>query len=469
MNTYSGGTALNGGTLIVGDASTPTASIGDITVNAGGTLAGYGILGTINNVSGNFAPGFNAAGTLHAAKFTQGSGGTLVIQVTPSSSSQLIVSGAASLNGTLKLNFASGTYTATQYTLVSAGSLSGTFGTVTGSVPTSGLSQSVTYNATSAQLVVSASATDSGSGNSTGNSGTGNDSTGACSSAKKHSGSSGGGGGGAGIALGVGAAAGALVLLTQSGDGAGAAAWSQAYGDMAGPAHALALSTSDSGFVAGLSRGLHNNFDYGISLAYNRGPLLNDPGKGMLTSARFGVYGAYTRGPVSVVAALTNGQYLADPREGANSQTHESEATLRLSYDIPVSDFLVTPNAGFLFTALSEQSGFENGLEGNPLAATAQALHPFAGAEIKLRTGLFGTALRPELRAVYDGPTSLLIPQDDESFAPPGTFPERHTLDIGAGFETASWDNVSLSAQYNMHVSPVANVQSLNAALHMQF
>src|SRR5262249_28581100 len=45
VNNYTGGTEIDGGTLMIGDADHPTASIGgSITVGAKGTLAGHGTL-----------------------------------------------------------------------------------------------------------------------------------------------------------------------------------------------------------------------------------------------------------------------------------------------------------------------------------------------------------------------------------------------------------------------------------------
>jgi outer membrane autotransporter protein len=61
------------------------------------------------------------------------------------------VGGTATLAGTLSLLYAPGTYTTKTYTLVSAGSVSGTFSTVKGNTP-SGLTQSMAYGLTTGNL-----------------------------------------------------------------------------------------------------------------------------------------------------------------------------------------------------------------------------------------------------------------------------------------------------------------------------
>ncbi len=105
-----------------------------MTVNAGGTLQGYGtITGDVMNPGGTVMPGgANGIGTLTVTgAYTQGPSGTFAAEASPSGASELTIGGAASLAGTLSLTFDPGVYTPTQYTLLTAaGGLSGTFGTV---------------------------------------------------------------------------------------------------------------------------------------------------------------------------------------------------------------------------------------------------------------------------------------------------------------------------------------------------
>jgi len=98
-NTYTGDTIVNGGTLLVnGSIMSPTTF-----VNAGGTLGGSGIIGgAVVNNGGVVSPG-NSPGTLKVnGNYTQGPGGTLLIQLASSTVfDHLIVGGAANLGGTL--------------------------------------------------------------------------------------------------------------------------------------------------------------------------------------------------------------------------------------------------------------------------------------------------------------------------------------------------------------------------------
>jgi len=158
VNTYTGGTTVSAGTLEVGDADHPSTSIlGDVQVNAAGTLRGHGsIAGNVNN-TGTVWPGGSIGTLTIGGNYTQGPGGTLQVEVSPTVASQLKVGGAASLAGTLSLLYAPGTYTTKAYTLISAGSVKGTFSTVTGNAP-SGMAQGIAYapNAVDLNLATSA-------------------------------------------------------------------------------------------------------------------------------------------------------------------------------------------------------------------------------------------------------------------------------------------------------------------------
>lgn len=141
---YYGSVAINAGaTFMVGDSSHSTAVFGDPTGSATkitisqsggsmGVLSGFGtIYGSVTN-DGIVRPGTTGtAGTLTIhGNYTQSSTGELSVQVTPTGASKLVVSGAATLDGTLVVNVASGTYSNAVYQIVSAGSASGSFSSV---------------------------------------------------------------------------------------------------------------------------------------------------------------------------------------------------------------------------------------------------------------------------------------------------------------------------------------------------
>ena len=156
VDTVSGRTTVAAGTLEVGDAADPGAvldsHLGGVLVNAGATLKGHGtILGAVTN-NGVVAPG-GSIGTLTVASFSQGPGGTLSIELTPTDSSQLHVIGAATLGGTLALAFDAGTYGPHVYSIITAGSVSGTFANVAMTGTQAGLVYGVGYTATGVQLI----------------------------------------------------------------------------------------------------------------------------------------------------------------------------------------------------------------------------------------------------------------------------------------------------------------------------
>ncbi|GFZ90061.1 autotransporter-associated beta strand repeat-containing protein [Dyella caseinilytica] len=153
-NTYTGGTTVSAGTLEVGDSNTATASIdGAVDVQGGGTLRGHGtIVGNVTS-DGIVWPGGSVGTLTIQGNYTQNADGTLQFDVTPTQASMLKVTGSASLAGTLDLIFAPGTYGTDKYTLIQAGSVSGTFATVDGTVPGSIRSQ-ISYSATDVDLVL---------------------------------------------------------------------------------------------------------------------------------------------------------------------------------------------------------------------------------------------------------------------------------------------------------------------------
>ncbi|MHB1672033.1 MAG: autotransporter domain-containing protein, partial [Acidiferrobacter sp.] len=131
---------IDGGTLEVGDAAHPNASIaGPVTVNSGGTLRGHGTInGTVTN-KGTVFPGGTIGILTINGNYTQAATGTLNIEVTPNDITpgvgydQLNVTGSAALAGHLAVQVDSGTYTVGEsYDIVhAAGGVTGTFAQTT--------------------------------------------------------------------------------------------------------------------------------------------------------------------------------------------------------------------------------------------------------------------------------------------------------------------------------------------------
>lgn len=124
VNTYTGTTTVQEGTLEIGDSNTPTATLGgNVTVAPGGTLRGHGTVNgnVVNN--GTIWPG-GSIGTLNIhGNYMQSASGILNIDATPSGQSdQLAISGMATIQGgsTVVLAQAGNWAPRTNYTILTA-------------------------------------------------------------------------------------------------------------------------------------------------------------------------------------------------------------------------------------------------------------------------------------------------------------------------------------------------------------
>jgi autotransporter-associated beta strand protein len=149
---YSGATTINGGTLVVNSS---LASSSGTTVNAGGTLMGTGALGNTSIAGGTFAPGSGTPGSSLTVNgllgFTAAS--TYAVNINPTTSSFANVTGAATLGGaTVNAIYTSGSYVAKQYTILTAGSRIGAFGSVVNSNLPTNFTTNLSYDAKNAYL-----------------------------------------------------------------------------------------------------------------------------------------------------------------------------------------------------------------------------------------------------------------------------------------------------------------------------
>ena len=150
---FTGPGVVSGGKLVV---LSDIHSFSSLTVNPGGTLGGTGTVGTTTIAGGTLAPG-NSIGTLAVAgNLSFSAGSTYAVEVSPSDSDRVNVTGTATLGGaTVAASFAAGTYVAKQYTILNAtGGVNGTFGTKTDTNLPAGFKSSLGYDANNAYLTL---------------------------------------------------------------------------------------------------------------------------------------------------------------------------------------------------------------------------------------------------------------------------------------------------------------------------
>jgi uncharacterized protein with beta-barrel porin domain len=123
-SSFAGPVNVSGGTLSVnGDIS----SASSLTVNAGGTLGGIGIVGNTTINGGTLAPG-NSIGTLTVSgSLTLTAAATYLVQVQGTISDKTIVTGTANLGGAVVVDPLARLTQKTTYTILTSVTLNGTF------------------------------------------------------------------------------------------------------------------------------------------------------------------------------------------------------------------------------------------------------------------------------------------------------------------------------------------------------
>ncbi|NUU40377.1 autotransporter domain-containing protein [Tardiphaga robiniae] len=123
-STYAGPVTVNGGTLSV---NTDLSAASLLTVNAGGMLGGNGTVGETLINGGTLAPG-NSIGTLSVSgNLTLTTAATYLVQISGTTSDKTSVTGTATLAGTVVVDPLTRLTATTTYTIMTAGTVSGTF------------------------------------------------------------------------------------------------------------------------------------------------------------------------------------------------------------------------------------------------------------------------------------------------------------------------------------------------------
>jgi outer membrane autotransporter protein len=165
VNTYTGMTILDGGSLAVtGSITSP------LTITPSGVLtSNSNIIGNVTN-NGKVAPGNSIGVITITGNYTHNAGSVYEVETDPDGQSdRLIVTGTATLNGgTVSVLAGSGVYNMrTSYTILTAGNVTGTFANVTSDLAF--LTPSLSYDGSRVYLLLARNRTDFSDVASTGN------------------------------------------------------------------------------------------------------------------------------------------------------------------------------------------------------------------------------------------------------------------------------------------------------------
>ena len=463
-NTLRGNSEVSAGTLVVGDSSSNAVLGGNLTVDAAAALLGYGTIGGNLTNNGTVVPG-GTSGTMGAlsvgGNYTQASTAALSIEVSPTSASQLKVSGSATLNGVLAIVYDPGTYTATQYTIVSAangvsGKFSSTTATLSGGANLGTLQSSLTYDANSANLVLAnASATVT---------------TPVVVAPNDTS---------IYTALGTAAvmnAQGTTAALLDRTGGASAATsgaqdgWIRATGEqtkVGGSNGEPGFQANQYGFLAGLEQRL-GDYTLGVAGGYTHTDLDEQVtgDSGATDTLRAALYASRWLGPLSVSGTLGYGlDFLSQKRPFAGIGTAEGdhmgqEFTTGAQAALPLTlgSVVLTPRVGLRYAYFHADSFGESGAAAQNLDVGSDNLHSLQPyAELTLDRA-FGDVLNPvnvQLRVGYArelldaGRAVSVASQDETLFTAPGVSLPRGYLTTGISIGLQPVKNLMVSLGYD--------------------
>ncbi|WP_036662661.1 autotransporter domain-containing protein [Pandoraea sp. SD6-2] len=442
---FTGTTTVSGGTVAVGDAASAGAVLGgNVQVSTRGTLRGHGtVLGNVNN-SGTVAPG-GSIGTLTVnGNYVQAATGTLSIEVSPTQGSQLHVGGSATLGGTLAIVYDPGTYTARQYTLLTAtngvtGRFSAVTNTTTAGANLGTLQSSVNYGANAVDLTLAAAAgsaadplvvapTNTSIYTAVG--------TTALLQAQ-----------GANAAL-LGRLGNLQSDLATSTD-----AWITATGTstkVGGTGSAPGFLTHEYGFLAGADRQLGTAM-VGAASGYTHTTLGEDGtgASGAIDTLRLALYGSQPMGAVNVSGTLGYGlNFLSQKRSFVGIGTAEGDhigqeftAATQASLPMQVAGFTLAPHIGLRYSYVHGNRFTEDGASGQNLqvgADNVRSLQPYVGITLDKAFGDTARPVNMQLRLGYarevlgGGRVVQVQSQDGTVFIAPGTDLPRSFLTTGA-------------------------------------
>lgn len=484
---------------------------GNVTVNSGGTLAGTGtILGNVVRNDGTVRPGGSIGTLTVAGNYTQGPGGTLAIEVSPTATSQLRVGGAASLAGTLKLMFDPGVYSpTTSYRFLTASSISGAFDTIVSNDPL-GIGQTLVFDATgiTAQLALVAPTNDTVYTDVTSTLVLNGQRANAIILDRVGNRASGVADGQLALA-GMGATG---LQLAQAGNGAALSdvasalpqalatqgAWFRGLGDFASVDNNGAIpgfTGSAGGFLAGYDRPVAPDIYLGVAGGYLHSTV-DERGTGSTggaDTARFAVYGGAVLGPSLLTGTAGYAHDSIDSSRpfagiGTATESHSgNEATAAGQWSLPLpmqgldqGVATLTPKAGLQFLHLSENGFSETGASGFNLSSSGRgtdSLQPFIAVSVAQKfVTADGAFITPEVRVGYDrealsGSRTLTVATvSGVQFPVTGAEPSKNIFTAGAGITLNYAPNLALYATYD-GIVPTGNTtdHTVQAGLRVKF
>ena len=499
---------ISAGTLQVGSDALPNTSITGTVTLTGGMLSGLGTVGNIVNSGGFVMPG-GSIGALHViGNYTQSAAGTFVIEVSPTSASQLKVGGAANLAGTLILIFDPGMYHVASYKILTASSVTGRFSDVIANDPLA-ITHTILYDPTDVTLQIGAVTPT-------------NDTifSDFASTLVMNAQQANGiildrlGNRPAGIADGEIALGGIGVpgpQYAQAGNNAvlgdlvsalpqalaSQGAWFRGIGGFAsvsGTAATPGFSGSAGGFLAGFDRPIADNIYLGIAGGYLHSSVNErTTTSGSADTGRLAIYGGAFLGPSLLTATAGYAHDWIDTSRGitgigtAAEHHGANEATAAAQWSLPLQVqglgqglATLTPKAGIQFLHLGESGFTETGASGFDLSTAGHgtdSLQPFVELALSQKfVTADGTMTTPELRLGYDrealsGSRTLTVATVSGAFFPvAGIKPSKNIMTAGTGLTVQAGPALSLYATYDA-VLPTGNTtdHTVQAGMRLRF
>lgn len=460
---YTGTTEVSAGLLEVGDADNAQAVLGgDVDVDSDATLRGHGtILGDVSN-DGTVAPGGSIGTLTIGGNYTQTATATLAIEVSPGAASQLRVNGSATLNGVLAITYDPGTYTSTQYTLLTAskgvsGQFSSTTSTLASGATLGTLESSLTYGANDVVLTLASAAPTSV-----------NVTVVAPTDTSIYT--------AVGTATVMNAQGVTSALMDRLDDrpagasGRNASGWAVATGaqtDVDGTDGRPGFQANQYGFLAGFDRSVDDDL-IGVAGGYQHIDLSEQAtgDSGTVDALRGLIYARRWLGPVSLAGTLGYGlDFMSQKRPfagiGTASGDHigqEFTGAAQAGMPMGLAGFVLTPRIGVRYAWLHANGFDESGAGGQDLTVgtdNVRSLQPYA--EVALKRA-FGDAFRPVdvqvrvgyAREVLDAGRAISVSsQDGTLFTAAGTSLPRGYLTAGIGIGMKPAKNCTVSLDYN--------------------